>query len=334
MKSTQLLTGLFLLQATVSNAAALKVYILAGQSNMQGHGQASTVSYMGYDPQTKPLHDKIVDENGNLRVYENIRIAAYSETGPGNDKMKAGPLTMGYGSDLASDTVCGPELAFGITMAERLGEPILIIKTAWGGKSLNTDFRPRSAGKYELPPDTQALWDRYPNGAHGIPSQADRPTFWAGKEKATGHYYRLMVKHVNETLADIKSVYPAYDPVQGYEIAGFVWFQGWNDMCDSTTYPDRNNPGGYAEYTTLMAHFIRDVRQAFKAPGMHFVIGVIGVEGDKAKGGLANLRSDMAAPAAMEEFSGTVAAVETKDFWDYRMAVMSRQGFHAKKGVS
>ena len=34
-------------------------------------------------------------------------------------------------------------------------------------------------------------------------------------------------------MAEIKSVYPGYDPEQGYELAGFVWFQGWNDMCAS-----------------------------------------------------------------------------------------------------
>ncbi len=53
--------------------------------------------------------------------------------------------------------------------------PILIIKTAWGGKSLNTDFRPPSAGPYELPKQTKELWAKYPQGAHGIPKAEDRP---------------------------------------------------------------------------------------------------------------------------------------------------------------
>jgi hypothetical protein len=61
----------------------------------------------------------------------------------------------------------------------------------------------------------------------------------------------------------------------GHEIAGFVWFQGWNDMCDGHTYPERHKPGGYAEYSRLMAHFIRNVRGELAAPKMRFVIGVI-----------------------------------------------------------
>jgi len=71
-----------------------------------------------------------------------------------------------------------------------------------------------------------------------------------------------------------------------------------------------------------MAHFIRDVRKDFKTPDLPFVIGVIGVDGDKAKGGIANLRPAMAAPAGMPEFKGTVAAVETGQFWDHAMAAL------------
>jgi hypothetical protein len=313
------------LAASAVHAKPLTIYILVGQSNMQGHGQLYTVPYMADDPATRPLHDKIVDATGNPKVHENVRIIATSEAGKGSHKQKSGPLTMGYGSNLTSDTVCGPELAFGITMRELTDGPILLIKTAWGGKSLNTDFRPPSAGKYELHPKIQALWDNHPNGAHGIPKMADRPAWRAAKDKATGHYYRLMIKHVKATLSDLEAAHPDYDPKQGYEIAGLVWFQGWNDMCDGATYPDNRNPGAYAQYTTLFAHFIRDVRKELKAPEMPVVVGVIGVGGDKAKGGIANLRPAMTAPAEMPEFAGTVAAVQTQDFWDYPMEALERK---------
>jgi alpha-galactosidase len=287
---------------------------------MQGHGRLRTVPYMSYDPATKALHDKILDAKGIPRTNEQVRIVAYSGAGKdGTGAKKQGPLTMGYGSALGDDDVCGPELAFGITMQELLGEPVLLIKTSWGGKSLNTDFRPPSAGRYKLSAKTQEAWDKHSDGAHGIPGKSDRKEWWAKKDKATGHYYRLMIKHVKETLADVKEYHPAYDPDEGYELAGLVWFQGWNDMCDGGTYPDSKNPGGYAQYTELMAHFIRDVRKELNAPEMKVVIGVIGVGGDKASGGIANLRPAMAAPAEMDEFKGTVAAVQTKDFWDYKM---------------
>ena len=69
-----------------------------------------------------------------------------------------------------------------------------------------------------------------------------------------------------------------------------------------------------------MAHFIRDVRKELAASKMRFVIGVIGVHGDSATGGIANLQPAMAAPAAMPEFKGNVVAVETSPYWDEALA--------------
>ena len=70
----------------------------------------------------------------------------------------------------------------------------------------------------------------------------------ADKIKATGVYYRLMIEHVRKVLADIKRVVPEYDPKQGYELAGFVWFQGFNDLVSTWTYPNCDKPGGYDMY--------------------------------------------------------------------------------------
>ena len=54
----------------------------------------------------------------------------------------------------------------------------------------------------------------------------------AEKARASGHSYRLMIGHVKRVLADIQRVVPGHDASEGHELAGFVWFQGWNDMVD------------------------------------------------------------------------------------------------------
>ncbi len=118
----------------------------------------------------------------------------------------------------------------------------------------------------------------------------------------------MMVEHVKKVLADPSRVCPAFDPNSGYELAGFVWLQGFNDLVDGQTYPN----GNYDEYSRLLAHFIRDVRHDLSAPKMPFVIGVLGVDGEKN----VNFRKAMAAPAAMPEFQGNVVAVDTAPFWD------------------
>ena len=317
--ATVVLTGLA--GNVAAEAKPLKVYILAGQSNMQGHAKVETFDYIGDDPATAPMLKEMRGPDGAPKVCEKAWISYYTaDRREGVDHGEGfGKLTAGYGARDIPDVNhgrIGPEFTFGIYASKATDAPILIIKTAWGGKSLNADFRPPSAGPYELPKKTMEIWAKHPQGAHGIPKAQDRPTWLAEKAARTGVYYRLMIEHVKKVLADPKRVCPAYDAKAGYEIAGFVWFQGWNDMCDGHMYPERHTPGGYAEYSRLMACFIRDVRKELAAPKMRFVIGVIGVHGDKATGGLANLRPAMAAPAEMVEFEGTVAAVQTAPFWD------------------
>ena len=303
----------------------IKVFILAGQSNMEGPANVNTFDYIGDDPATAPLLKTMRGADGKPTVCEGAWISYL--TGVGNDNFTlTGKLTSGYGSMWGQDRTkpgvnIGPEFTFGLAMDEAFDEPVLLIKTAWGGKSLNTDFRPPSAGPYVLPKETQAGWDQHPQGAHGVPKAEDRPKWHADRAAATGVYYRLMIEHVKKVLADPKQVMPDYDPAQGYEIAGFAWLQGWNDAVDSITYPRRHQPDGYAMYSELLAHFIRDVRKDLNAPKMPFVIGVMGVGGLREQSpATVEFRKAMAAPADMPEFKGNVVAVQTAPFWPDELA--------------
>ncbi len=300
-----------LVLAAAPEAKPLKVFILAGQSNMEGHAQVRTFDYIGRDPATAPILEEMRSPDGTPRVCENVWISYLT----GNGDVYNGQLTAGYGAK-GRDLKIGPEFTFGIHAQKLLDEPILLIKTAWGGKSLHTDFRPPSAGPYE--PNERQLEQFEKRGTDVARWKAER----AAK---TGHYYRLMSDHVKEVLSDIGKVCPVYDPEHGYELAGFIWFQGWNDMCDGGVYPDRNKPGGYDMYSRLLAQFIDDVRKEFSAPAMPFVIGVMGVGGVKDK---QVFRQAMAAPAALPELRDNVTAVETAPFWDEALVAAS-----AKRGT-
>jgi alpha-galactosidase len=303
-------------------AKPLKVFILAGQSNMEGHAAISTFDYIGKDPLTAPILKEMRNPDGTPRVCDKVWISYL--TGPYDGSANGeglGKLTAGFGARGDQPTKdggkIGPEFTFGIYMEKELKEPILIIKTAWGGRSLNTEFRPPSAGQYKLPKEIEDLWDKYPQGAHGIPKAEDRKKWQDEKDAATGVFYRMMIEHVEKVLADPKRVCPAYDPKEGYELAGFVWLQGFNDLVDGTTYPGPNKPGKYDLYSDLLAKFIRDVRKDLSAPKMPFVIGVLGVGGESEN---VIFRKAMAAPANMPEFKGNVVAVETAPFWDHDIA--------------
>lgn len=305
------LGAMLLLAPSAGEAQALRVFVLAGQSNMQGHAHVRTFEHIGMDPETKPLLDEMQNADGTPKVLERVWISSIGCA----DSEQTGRLTTGFGASQNGPKI-GPEYTFGITMEKSLDGPILLIKTSWGGKSLNTDFRSPSAGPYLFNETQLATFQK---------QSKDIAAIKAEKEKATGVYYRLMVEHVKSVLADIQRVVPTYDTAQGYELAGFVWFQGWNDMVDSGTYPNRDKPGGYDAYSLAMAHFIRDVRKDLNAPELPFIIGVLGVGGPVAEYGPdqqryaaihQNFRDAMAAPAALPEFKGNVATVRTEKYWD------------------
>ena len=305
------------LSAGEAQAKPLKVYILVGQSNMEGQAKVETFDYIGDDPATAPMLKEMRGADGKPRICKKVWISYL--TG-GGDKLGEGfgKLTAGYGSrknPKEDGGKIGPEFTFGIYASKATDAPVLIIKTAWGGKSLNTDFRSPSAGPYEF--NEAQLESLKKRGKDLKQAKAD-------KVAKTGHYYRLMIKHVKSVLGDIKRIVPDYDAKQGYKIAGFAWFQGWNDMVDGGTYPNRGKPGvGYAKYAEWMADFIRDVRKDLGAPKMPFVIGVMGVGGPveqysspRYKVTHGNFRTAMAAPAKLPEFKGNVAAVLTELYWD------------------
>ena len=310
---TQIILSLTALVFAVQlQAKPLQVYILAGQSNMQGHAKMTTFEHIGLDPATKSMLAEMQNPDGSPMICERVWISSIGCA----EAEQTGKLTTGFG---ATPEKIGPEFTFGLYMQKFTDAPILLIKTSWGGKSLNTDFRPPSAGSYVFNDAQLAAFQK---------QSKDLAAIQAEKDKETGVYYRLMIDHVEKVLGDLKRVVPDYDAAQGYELAGFAWFQGWNDMVDGGTYPNREKPGGYDAYSTVMAHFIRDVRKDLNAPMLPFVIGVLGVGGPTAEYGPdqlryksihQNFRDAMAAPAKLPEFQGNVAVILAEKYWDQEL---------------
>lgn len=267
---------------------------------MEGHAKVETLDYIGDDPATARLLKQMRGADGKPRVCDHVWISYLTGSGDNNGE-GTGKLTAGFGArrnPTEDGGKIGPEFTFGLTMDAALEEPVLFIKTAWGGKSLYYDFRPPSAGVYPRTPGDIAK-NRNP-------------------ESGSGRYYRLMVEHVKKVPADPKRVCPACEPAAGCEIAGFVWLQGWNDAVDRNVYPvlpnDRKE-NRFAKYSKWLADFIRDVRKDFGAPKMPFVIGVMGVGGENVKADAVAFREAMIGPTLLPEFKGNVIAVATAPFW-------------------
>lgn len=187
MMSSLVLTMLSL--AVSPPAPPVKAFILAGQSNMVGHG------FYAADPNRNggkgSLEEAIrggkfkalLDKNGKWRVRDDVWIQYFD---------RKGKLTVGYG---AGEDCIGPELGFGQVLGDATQEPVLLIKIAWGGKSLAVDFRPPSSGGEVGPAYTDLV-----------------------------RLSREAISQVQDNFIDLKG-----RPV---ELVGFGWHQGWNDRIN------------------------------------------------------------------------------------------------------
>ena len=348
-----LIVTVHILIGPVYSAEKLKIFILAGQSNMVGHARAHTIAtlFASDDARDKQLTQMVFGKSSGLSrktLEEQLQLGRKLDDltgGISNQKIKdmedgpekkaleakvkelkeaheaykkkiasscvvsdrvyinsiadrnrkAGKLGIGYGGDPKK---IGPEYAFGLSIAKKIDGPILLIKTSWGGKSLNYDFRPPSVGAYQLN-DKQKASDK----AEQI-------------KKNTGLNYRMMTEAVGKVLNNLKDNHPAYDEKAGYEIAGFVWFQGFNAQF---------SPEFRDNYKSNMIAFVKDIRAQYKVPKMPFVIGVLGTGMTAEKVAENAVSVGQRNVAKAPEFKGNVAAVESyKQYSHYSYNVFKK----------
>jgi len=239
----------------------VKVFLLVGQSNMEGKAHIRTLETLIADPKTASQYKHLKD--GDKWAVRNDVWVYYPRRGG----VAKGALSVGFGD---SSEKIGPELGIGIELGDHFDQQVLLIKCAWGGKSLKTDFLPPSAG-------------------------------------GPGEFYTKTIQQTRDVLNNLKTHFPDYDG-KGYEIAGLIWFQGWNDAGDPS------------HYTEQFAHFIRDVRKEFKTPNMPVVIGQMGHGGMKQEIRDPSVQKAQADVANILEFKGNVLCVSTREYWDEEAA--------------
>ncbi len=280
MMRTVGITGLclFITTAALSKAPdSVRVFILAGQSNMEGQGVVDLDHPKYYNggrgilinvmknPRMAPRYAHLRDKAGKWVVRDDVSVRFRNRQG-----VMAGGLTIGftgYGS-LQSRHHIGPELQIGHQLGDALDAPVLLIKTAWGGKSLHKDFRPPSSGG------------------------------------ETGPFYTKMLAEVQEAFDNVETEFPQLKG-RKLEISGFIWFQGWNDMFNETAR---------TEYEQNLVHLIQDVRMAWGRPKLPVVVGELGNGGDNAGANMKAIRQAQAAACKRKELGGNAVFVKTTRF--------------------
>ncbi len=324
----------------------VKVFILAGQSNMEGRGFPEPLAWQTTQPEFQDRYKHFI-KDGDFDAF-NAKVA--STTDP-NDRRKTpdyrwstrhdvwinylgkhGDLTVGYGAPREG---FGPEFNFGHVVGDHYDEQVLIIKTSWGGRALARGFLPPSsmASDEEYARQAEALNEKNKQWNESEPARIEahnkrieeqnktaekkkplrkfKPRAMVSAEEYKAQYgkdYRNMIAEVHGCLDELGDRFPGYKG-QGYELVGFVWFQGWNDQ-----YEER-----WLTYESNLANLIRDVSKEFDAPNMKFVIGQMGQDGtkpDKEGSPRDYIKKAQAKVPESDEFKNRAVCVKTDKYWD------------------
>lgn len=269
----------------------VKVFILLGQSNMLGAGKIGPVdkaNSLEHACKKEELYPFLIDKDGNWTERKDVRnVRVMVARGGGMRVFNNEWMTI-------KGRIIGPEYGIGHHMGNLFDEPVMILKSCIGNRSLGWDL---------LPPGSE----RFEHGGNVYAGYKDSPDKWKkGTEpKKIGWYagkqYDDDIANAKKVLDDLQKFYPG---AKGYEIAGFFWWQGAKD-CGNAAHSER--------YEQNLVRLIEQLRKDFKAPKAKFVCATLG-HVKKSDGGNngAVLKAQMAVDGKKgkyKKFKGNVASV-------------------------
>jgi len=295
----------------------VKVFILLGQSNMLGFGRIGpedkngTLSHLVKKEKKYPY---LVDDAGHWTERKDVRNVHVM------DKRGVDYRDMEPFADMKNEWLTvkgrhiGPELAFGHVMGYVFEEPVLILKACIGNRSLGWDLLPPGSERYEFEGRTYAGYKDTPGS--WVEGQPKKEVKWYA-----GRQYDADTSHAKAVLKNLEKYYPGYQG-QGYEVVGFVFWQGHKDQ----------NAAHASRYEQNLVRFIKTLRKDFDAPDAKFVLATIAFGGDKISGpGLTIVKAQLAVDGdagKYPEFKGNVKAMDARPFWRDKAVSPSGAGYH------
>jgi hypothetical protein len=275
-----------------------------GQSNMVGMGNitGNKGETLENAVKTEKLYPYLVDGAGNWAERNDVRfVQVMVGKGGGMNVLHNEALKVGKGK-------IGVEFGFGHTIGNFMDEPVMILKSCIGNRALGWDLLPPGSKGYEFTTKDKKTGKEvtyvHP-GYKGSPERWEKGTepkpiaWYAGKQ------YDDDVANAKKVLSELDKYYPG---AKGYEVAGFLWWQGERD-CGTEAHS--------VHYEENLVAVIKSLRKDFNAPNAKFVIATLG---EATKGGGGNTETVMNAMMAVDgktgkytEFKGNVATVYTHD---------------------
>lgn len=266
----------------------IKVFILMGQSNMLGFGSAAKLKELA---QKGGKYAHLVDAGGNWTVRKDVRNVHVMN---GRDMYNKWLTERGR--------KFGPDLQIGHILGNALDEPVLLLKSCIGNRALGWDLLPPGSKRFKFGKYTYAGYKDSPEKwIEGKPIK--KVNWYAGKQ------YDSDVASAKTVLKNLAKYYPGYKN-QGYEIAGFFFWQGHRDQRD---------PGHSSRYEFNLVNFIKSLRKDFNAPKAKFAVATIAFGGVKMKGNALKVAEAQLAVSGEKgkypEFKGNVKSFDARPYW-------------------
>ena len=122
----------------------VQVYILMGQSNMLGFGKLKGGDgALEHAVKEKGLYPYLVDDEGNWTVRQDVRNVRVMGSGTGGMRQFNNEFMTITGGNI------GPEIGIGHHVGHATKEPVLVLKSCIGNRSLGWDLLPPGSEQYE-----------------------------------------------------------------------------------------------------------------------------------------------------------------------------------------
>ncbi|GAB5443084.1 MAG: hypothetical protein Fues2KO_34330 [Fuerstiella sp.] len=304
------------LEQQKSSTKPLKVFVMLGQSNMLGFGRVGPGDQPGtleHLVRQQGRYGFLQDDSGDWVERQDVRYVHVMDK-RGVDYRDLDQFGVMKNQWLTVKGNFGPELGFGHVIGPLIDEPVLLLKACIGNRSLGWDLLPPGSERFEFDGRTYAGYRDNPGSwVEGEPKK--EVPWYAGRQ------YDADVAHAKAVLKNLQDYYPGYAG-QGYEIAGFVFWQGHKDQ----------NAAHASRYEQNLVRFIKTLRADFQAPDAKFVLATIAFNGEQLKGhGLTVAEAQLAVSGETgkyPEFRDNVRTIDARPFWRDSSESPSRQGHH------
>jgi hypothetical protein len=244
----------------------VKVFIVMGQSNTleMGNVEGDKDGALLKAIKEEGLYPFLVDDSGAWTTRQDVRnVSVMQKTGPS--------IYRNEWLTVAGKKKIGIEIGIGSQLGNYFDEPVMVLKSSIGNRSLGWDLLPPGSERYEY-----AMMDKKTKEMKTFvyPAYKDevRHSSWVKGEVPeppkhgwyAGLQYDADVKNAKDILADLGKYYPG---ATKYEVAGFIWWQGDKDRYDE---------GHAARYGKNLHALLAALRKDFDAPKAKFVLASLG----------------------------------------------------------